>query len=111
MDKEGEKQKMSQYRNSMKVFSGNSNIPLAEEICAILNIPLGRAFIGRFPDGEVEIKIEENVRGADCFIVQPTSFPANDNLMELLLLMDAMRRASAARITAVLPYYGYSRQD
>ena len=97
--------------NTLKVFSGNANLPLAEEICQILGIPLGRAMVGRFPDGEAEIKIEENVRGADCFIVQPTSFPANDNLMELLLVMDALRRASAGRITAVLPYYGYSRQD
>ena len=102
---------MNNYTNNLKVFSGNANIPLAEEICSILNIPLGRAYVGRFPDGEAEVKIEENVRGADCFIVQPTSFPANDNLMELLLLMDALRRASADRITAVLPYYGYGRQD
>src|SRR6185436_17290599 len=73
--------------------------------------PLGKAHVGRFPDGECEVKIEENVRGADCFIIQPTSFPANDNLMELLLIMDALRRASADRITPVLPFYGYSRQD
>ncbi|OGR56808.1 MAG: phosphoribosylpyrophosphate synthetase [Elusimicrobia bacterium RIFCSPLOWO2_02_FULL_39_32] len=97
--------------NTLKIFSGNSNLPLTEEICAILGIPLGRAHVGRFPDGEVEVKIEENVRGYDCFVVQPTSYPANDNLMELLLLMDALRRASADRITAVLPYYGYGRQD
>lgn len=95
----------------LKIFSGNSNLALAEEICSIVKMPLGKAFVGHFPDGECEIKIEENVRGADCFIVQPTSFPANDNLMELLLLIDALRRASADRITAVLPYYGYSRQD
>lgn len=100
------------YQNSkLKIFSGNANLPLAEEICSILKIPLGKAMVGRFPDGEAEIKIEENVRGADCFIVQPTSYPANDNLMELLLLIDALRRASADRITAVLPYYGYGRQD
>ncbi|MBI2119390.1 MAG: ribose-phosphate pyrophosphokinase [Elusimicrobia bacterium] len=97
--------------NTLKIFSGNSNLPLTEEICSILGIPLGRAHVGRFPDGEVEVKIEENVRGYDCFVVQPTSYPANDNLMELLLLMDALRRASADRITAVLPYYGYGRQD
>ena len=95
----------------LKVFSGNANLPLAEEICSMLGIPLGRAHVGRFPDGECEVKIEENVRGADCFIIQPTAFPANDNIMELLLLMDALRRASADRITPVLPYYGYSRQD
>lgn len=97
--------------NTLKIFSGNSNLPLTEEICSILGIPIGRAHVGRFPDGEVEVKIEENVRGYDCFVVQPTSYPANDNLMELLLLMDALRRASADRITAVLPYYGYGRQD
>ncbi len=95
----------------LKIFSGNSNLPLAEEICSILNLPLGKAHVGRFPDGECEVKIEENVRGADCFVIQPTSFPANDNLMELLLIMDALKRASANRITPVLPYYGYSRQD
>jgi len=95
----------------LKVFAGNANKPLAEEICKILNIPLGKALVGQFPDGEAEVKVEENVRGADCFIVQPTSYPANDNLMELLLLMDALRRASAGRITAVLTYYGYGRQD
>ena len=102
---------MTNSSNAIKVFSGNANLPLAEEICKMLGISLGKALVGRFPDGEAEIKIEENVRGADCFIVQPTSFPANDNLMELLLLMDALRRASAGRITAVLPYYGYGRQD
>ncbi len=95
----------------IKIFSGNSNLPLAEEICEILNLPLGKAHVGRFPDGECEVKIEENVRGADCYVIQPTSYPANDNLMELLLIMDALKRASANRITPVLPYYGYSRQD
>src|SRR5438105_3233873 len=79
----------------IKIFSGNANLPLAEEICEILNLPLGKAHVGRFPDGECEVKIEENVRGADCYIIQPTSYPANDNLMELLLIMDALRRASA----------------
>lgn len=103
---------MSSYNSTMlKVFSGNANLPLAEEICGVLKIPLGKSLIGRFPDGEVEIKIQESVRGADCFIVQPTSYPANDTLMELLLLMDALRRSSADRITAVIPYYGYGRQD
>src|SRR3989338_8683318 len=102
---------MRNQSDRLKVFSGNANLPLAEEICSMLKIPLGRAHVGRFPDGEAEVKIEENVRGADCFIVQPTCYPANDNLMELLLLMDALRRASADRITAVLPYYGYGRQD
>ncbi|MBI2915368.1 MAG: ribose-phosphate pyrophosphokinase [Elusimicrobia bacterium] len=102
---------MTQNNHTLKVFSGNANLPLAEEICSILEIPMGKVYVGRFPDGEVEVKIEENVRGADCFVVQPTCFPANDNLMELLLLIDALRRASADRITAVLPYYGYGRQD
>ena len=105
------KKDSSQPDPRLKIFSGNANMPLAEEICSMLGIPLGKAHVGRFPDGEVEVKIEENVRGADCFIIQPTAYPANDNLMELLLLMDALRRASAARITPVLPYYGYSRQD
>lgn len=103
---------MALYNSTaLKVFAGNANPALADEICSILKINLGKALVGRFPDGEAEIKIEENVRGADCFIVQPTCYPANDNIMELLLIMDALRRASAGRITAVLPYYGYGRQD
>ncbi len=102
---------MNNRDNQLKIFCGNANAALAEEICQNLKIPLGKALVGRFPDGEAEIKIEENVRGADCFIVQATCYPANDNLMELLLLIDALRRASAERITAVLPYYGYGRQD
>lgn len=95
----------------LKLFTGNANPPLAKAVARHMNVPLGKAFVGRFPDGEIEIKVLENVRGADCFILQPTSTPANDNLMELLLLMDALRRASAARITAVMPYFGYGRQD
>jgi ribose-phosphate pyrophosphokinase len=95
----------------LKVFSGNAHPALCQEITKVLKTPLGRASIGRFPDGEVEVKVQENVRGADCFIVQPTSYPANDNLMELLLLVDALKRASARRITAVIPYFGYGRQD
>ncbi len=98
-------------QNALKLFSGNANRPLAQEIARCLKVPLGKALVGRFPDGEVNIKIEENVRGTDCFVIQPTSTPANDNLMELLLLIDALRRSSAARITAVIPYYGYGRQD
>jgi len=98
-------------QNQLKLFSGNANKLLAQEIARFLRVPLGRALVGRFPDGEVNIKIEENVRGTDCFVIQPTSAPANDNLMELLLLIDALRRSSAARITAVIPYYGYGRQD
>lgn len=95
----------------MKLFAGNANPALAKAVAKHLKIPLGKAFVGRFPDGEIEIKILENVRGTDCFILQPTSEPANDNLMELLLIMDALRRASANRITPVIPYFGYGRQD
>lgn len=95
----------------LRIFSGNANLPLAHAVCKHLKVPLGKAYVGRFPDGEIEIKILENVRGTDCFIIQPTSCPANDNLMELLLLTDALRRASATRITAVIPYFGYGRQD
>ncbi len=93
------------------VFSGNANIPLANEICDYLGMNLGRASLKHFSDGEISVKLEENVRGRDVFIIQPTSQPANDHLMELLLMMDACRRASASRITAVIPYYGYGRQD
>jgi ribose-phosphate pyrophosphokinase len=95
----------------LKLFTGNAHPALAKEIAGVLKTKLGQASVGRFPDGEVEVKITENVRGADCFIIQPTSYPANDNLMELLLMVDALRRASAWRITAVMPYFGYGRQD
>ncbi len=93
------------------VFSGSANRPLAVEICQQLGIPNGAITVKRFSDGESSIKIEENVRGRDCFVVQSISYPSNDSLMELLLIIDALRRASARRITAVLPYYGYGRQD
>jgi ribose-phosphate pyrophosphokinase len=95
----------------MALFAGNANPALAHEIARHLTVPLGRAFVGRFSDGEVNIELMENVRGRDVFIVQPTCPPANDTLMELLVMTDACRRASAARITAVVPYYGYARQD
>ncbi len=95
----------------MAVFSGNSNPALAQEIARHLMLPLGRAWVGRFSDGEVTVELMENVRGRDVFIVQPTSPPANDHLMELLVMADACRRASAGRITAVIPYFGYARQD
>lgn len=98
-------------RSSMAVFSGNANQPLAYDITRHLNLPLGRASVGRFSDGEITVELMDNVRGRDVFIVQPTSPPANDNLMELLVMVDACRRASAGRITAVMPYFGYSRQD
>src|SRR3974390_796607 len=95
----------------MSVFAGNSNPALAQEIERHLRVPLGRATVDRFSDGEVNVEIEENVRGRDVFIVQPTSPPAKDHLRELLVMIDACRRASAARITAVVPYFGYARQD
>ncbi len=95
----------------LKVFTGNSNPALAEEICKCLKIPLGKAEVGRFSDGELQVKILENVRGADTFVVQPTSPPVNDHVMELLIMVDALARASARRITLVIPYYGYGRQD
>jgi ribose-phosphate pyrophosphokinase len=95
----------------MKILTGNSNRPLAEAISAYLNLPLTKASVRRFSDMEVFVEIQENVRGEDVFIVQSTSYPANDNLMELLVALDALKRGSARRITAVLPYYGYARQD
>ncbi|THV24699.1 ribose-phosphate pyrophosphokinase [Peteryoungia ipomoeae] len=95
----------------MKVFAGNSNRQLAESICNYLKVPLGRATVRRFADQEIFVEIQENVRGEDVFIVQSTSFPTNDHLMELLIMIDAFRRSSARRITAVLPYFGYARQD
>ena len=95
----------------MMVFAGNSNPQLANEIAQRLNLPLGNAIVGQFSDGEVMVEIMENVRGKDIFIVQPTCAPTNKNLMELLVMVDAMRRSSAARVTAVVPYFGYARQD
>ncbi|MBI2956373.1 MAG: ribose-phosphate pyrophosphokinase [Acidobacteria bacterium] len=97
--------------NTCKIFSGSANRALAEEICQYLSLPLGDATLGRFSDGEIYFQIHENVRGADVFVVQPTSHPVDGHLMELLLMVDACKRASAARITAVMPYYGYARQD
>jgi ribose-phosphate pyrophosphokinase len=95
----------------IKVFTGNANPSLAREICQKMNIQPGNALVGRFSDGEINVQIVDNVRGMDVFVVQPTSSPVNRHLMELLIMIDALKRASAARITAVLPYYGYSRQD
>lgn len=97
--------------SSFKVVAGNSNRPLAEAICAHLGIPLAKASVRRFADMEVFVEIQENVRGQDVFIIQSTSFPTNDHLMELLIITDALRRSSARRITAVIPYFGYARQD
>ncbi len=95
----------------MKILTGNSNRPLAEAISAYLNLELTKASVRRFSDMEIFVEIQENVRGEDVFVIQSTSFPANDNLMELLVAMDALKRGSARRITAVIPYYGYARQD
>lgn len=94
-----------------KIFSGNANPALAKEICEYVGIPLGQAEVSKFSDGEIFVQINDNVRGADVFVIQPTCYPVNDNLMELLIMIDALKRASASRITAVLPYYGYARQD
>jgi len=95
----------------LKLLTGNANRPLAEEIAQYLRVPLCDAEVSRFSDGEVYVQINENVRGADVFVIQPTCPPVNDTLMELLIMIDALKRASAHRITAVLPYYGYARQD
>ncbi len=95
----------------MKIFSGRANPELAHRICQFLDIPLGRISLGNYPDGEIFCKIDEDVRGRDVFLVQPTCPPVNDHLMELLIMIDSFKRASAARVTTVIPYYGYARQD
>lgn len=97
--------------NVLKIFSGNSNRTLAEEVVRKLDVPLGRSHVSRFSDGEINVMIGENVRAADVFVIQSTCAPGNENLMELLVMIDALRRASAEHITAVIPYYGYARQD
>ena len=97
--------------SEFKVFAGNSHRDLAEEIASILGKPLGEANVTKFSDGEISVNLTETVRGVDCYIVQSTCDPVNDNLMELLIMIDAMKRASAGRINAVIPYYGYARQD
>ncbi|MEF8794230.1 ribose-phosphate pyrophosphokinase [Thiohalorhabdus sp.] len=97
--------------SDLALFSGNANRPLAENVAHHLNVPLGEADVGMFSDGEVYVEFLENVRGRDVFVIQPTCSPSNDHLMELLAMLDALKRASAARITAVVPYYGYARQD
>ena len=93
------------------LFTGNANPTLSKEIATHLGLELGKAVVGRFSDGEVAVEIQQNVRARDVFIVQPTCAPTNENLMELLIMVDAMKRASARRITAVIPYFGYARQD
>lgn len=100
-----------QEQPNLLVFSGNANRPLAKAVCDELGIRLGKAQVGRFSDGEVQVEIEENVRGQDVFVIQPTCAPSAENLMELLVLIDALKRASANRVTAVVPYFGYARQD
>ncbi len=101
----------SGQRGEIKIFSGTANYALAEKISKYIEIPLGKSEIKRFSDGEIWIEVKENVRGAEVFVIQPTCPPANDNLMELLIMIDALKRASAEEITAVIPYYGYARQD
>jgi ribose-phosphate pyrophosphokinase len=101
----------AELAKNVRVFTGNANPKLAKDICQHLGIPLGNAKVGHFPDGETNVQIMEDVRGRDVFIVQSTCAPVNDHLIELLVLIDAVKRASAARITAVIPYYGYARQD
>src|SRR6201986_1595338 len=107
----GDRLRSSSESETLALFSGNANPALAADIARHLQTPMGRAYVGRFSDGEVNVELMENVRGRDVFIVQPTCPPSNDTLMELLVMVDACRRASAARITAVVPYFGYSRQD
>jgi ribose-phosphate pyrophosphokinase len=101
----------SRQESQMMVFTGNANPQLAEDIVGHLRLNLGKAHVSSFSDGEVQVEIMENVRGKDVFVVQPTCAPTNDNLMELLVMIDALRRSSAYRITAVIPYFGYARQD
>jgi len=103
--------RIHQRPDELKIFAGNSNPALAREICGYLKAPLGQATVDTFSDGESKVEVKENVRGGDIFVIQSTSAPGNNNLMELLLMLDAFKRASAERITAVIPYYGYARQD
>lgn len=102
---------MTDATPSLLVFSGNANLTLANNIAAELNVPMGKAVVGRFSDGEAMVEIMENVRGRDVYVIQPTCAPAADNFMELMVMIDALKRASASRITAVIPYFGYARQD
>lgn len=102
---------MSSGSKRLKIFAGNANPELAKEICQYLGVTMGRSHVTRFSDGEIRVKVDESVRGSDAFIIQPTSTPVNEHLMEMLIMADALRRASARRITAVIPYYGYARQD
>jgi ribose-phosphate pyrophosphokinase len=110
-DEKTDRKQRPRSDEKFKIFSGTANEPLADEICQFLGMPRGQAMLKRFADGEVYVQIQENVRGADVFVVQPTCRPVDEHLMELLLMIDALKRASARRITAVVPYFGYSRQD
>ena len=100
-----------ELNENLKIFSGNSNLALAKAVCKYLNMPIGKAKLDRFPDGEKAIRVEDDVRGRDCFVVQSTCKPVDENLVELLIYLDCLRRASARRVTAVIPYFGYARQD
>ena len=110
-DKPERKPHRARVDDKFKIFSGTANEPLADEICAFLGMTRGQAQVTRFSDGEAYVQVQENVRGADVFVVQPTCHPVDSHLMELLLMIDALKRASARRITAVIPYFGYARQD
>ena len=110
-DKSERKPQRARVDDKFKIFCGTANEPLAEEVCVFLGLTRGQAMVTRFKDGEAYIQIQENVRGADVFVIQPTCRPVDEHLMELLLMMDALKRASARRITAVIPYFGYARQD
>jgi ribose-phosphate pyrophosphokinase len=110
-EKPERKPQRSRADDKFKIFCGTANEPLADEVCAFLGMTRGQALVTRFRDGEAYVQIQENVRGADVFVIQPTCRPVDEHLMELLLMIDALKRASARRITAVIPYYGYSRQD
>jgi ribose-phosphate pyrophosphokinase len=110
-DSFGQDKKADMSNENLLVFSGNANRPLAQAVCRELGVPMGKALVGKFSDGEVQVEIEENVRGQDVFVIQPTSAPTAENFMELLVLIDALKRASASVVTAVVPYFGYARQD
>ena len=109
--KQGQDKKTHMGNDNLLVFSGNANRPLAQAVCRELGVPMGKALVGKFSDGEVQVEIEENVRGQDVFVIQSTSAPTAENFMELLVLIDALKRASASIVTAVVPYFGYARQD
>src|SRR5271167_4173667 len=110
-DEKAERKQRPRVDEKFKIFSGTANEPLADEVCQFLGMPRGQAMLKRFADGEVYVQIQENVRGCDVFVIQPTCRPVDEHLMELLLMIDALKRASARRITAVMPYFGYARQD